>query len=322
VTVAPSATTQASNRFVAAHLAEGAALGERLADLIGDGEAFIALIREGFASLADPVYVDGQRLVAPGIGTVLGVRLPLMEAVHRAFKRGTRKTSSFLLLDVAGRLLAEEAMELRWFGIWDLGRSLRTDPERTWQLLRRAAADATEWITVDTLAHPYAEGILMETRRWAELQSLMYSPSRWERRLVGSTVATMPFGRGIPGGRDMATATRGLAFIGDLIGDSEPDVQKALSWALRNLAAIDQPAVVEFVAREAGIARRTSDGHRAWVLRDSLSKLPADTAAAIRTDLEGIRRRPGAPSTSRAAAAAAQLFVGDAEQPAAAAREE
>ncbi len=33
------------------------------------------------------------------------------------------------------------------------------ETERTWQLLRRAAREAGDWITVDSLAHPYGKGI-------------------------------------------------------------------------------------------------------------------------------------------------------------------
>lgn len=307
MSVLPSATTQASNRFVAEHLTRATALGAELADLVAAPEDFLAAIRQGFADLADPIYVQGQSLVAPGIRNVMGVRLPLMEATYRAFKKSTRKASTSLLLDVAARLLAAPEAELRWFGIWYLSRLMTSDPERTWQLLRGAAADATEWITIDTLAHPCGEGILREPRRWAELRPLMYSASRWERRLVGSTVATMPFTRDVPGGRDPATAARALTFIGELIGDAEPDVQKALSWALRNLAAVDRTAVTEFLERETETARATDDGHRAWVVRDSLSKIDPAKAASLRAALEGIRRRPGASSTSRAAATAGQL---------------
>ena len=39
----------------------------------------------------------------------------------------------------------------------------------------------------------------------------------------------------------------------------------------------------------------------------TLHKLPDATAADLRARLDGIRRRPGAPSTSRAAATAAQF---------------
>jgi 3-methyladenine DNA glycosylase AlkD len=308
---APSATTAASNRFVAAHLAEAGKLGALLTDLVADPDAFLAALKAGFADLADATYVEGQRLVAPGLGPVLGVRLPLMEAVHKAFKRGTRQTSSALILDIADRLLREDVREARWFGMWNLGRLLPSDPERTWQLLRRAASEADDWISVDTLAHPYAEGILRDPRRWAEIEQFVYSPWRWERRLVGSTLATMPHvheGTGCGGGREPTVVAHGVAAIGQLIGDDEPDVQKALSWALRALASVDQAAVTRFLEKETEAARRTNDGHRAWVVRDSLSKLAPETAARLHADLDGIRRRPGTLSTSRAAAAAAQLL--------------
>ena len=62
-----------------------------------------------------------------------------------------------------------------------------------------------------------------------------------------------------------------------------------------------------FVTDEAETAQATADGHRAWVVRDTLHKLPAASAADLRARLDGIRRRPGAPSTSRAAATAAQF---------------
>jgi 3-methyladenine DNA glycosylase AlkD len=309
-TASPSATTTAANAFVAAHLAEATDLGTRLGLDVGEPDAFVRTARMGFAALADPAYRQGQITIAPGIdpAEIVGVRLPLMEAVHRAYKKATRETSTAQLLDVIARLLTSDDIELRWLGIWDLSRCLATDPERTWQLMRAAAARAREWISVDMLAHPFGEGILLEPRRWSELDRLKYSTNRWERRLVGSTLATIPFAKGMPGGRDPETAARGLAAIADLIGDEEPDVQKALSWALRNFAAVDQAAVVAFLEREAATARADDDGNRAWVVRDSLSKIPAATAATLKANLEGVRRRSNAPSTSRAAAAAAQLI--------------
>jgi hypothetical protein len=154
------------------------------------------------------------------------------------------------------------------------------------------------------------EGILRDDRRWAEIEQLVYSPSRWERRLVGSTIATLPHARGIPGARSPVVVERGLALMGQLIGDAEPDVQKALSWALRTLAQLDARATTRFLEAETATARATDDGHRAWVIRDSVSKLPAEMATRLRTSLDGIRRRPNAPSTSRAAAIAAEFTTG------------
>jgi 3-methyladenine DNA glycosylase AlkD len=304
---APSAVTAASNRFVAEHLAAATALGNSLVDLVFDTDAFVAAIGEGFKTIADPLAIDGIRSVTPGLGPVLGVRLPLMNAAQKSFERGTRKTPTSLLVDAMDHLLRQETREIRWFGMWNLGRLLPTDPERTWQLLRRAAREADEWISVDTLAHPYGEGILRDAHRWSELEQLVYSKSRWERRLVGSTIATIPHVRGVAGGRERPAIEHSLALLGQLIGDDEPDVQKALSWALRTLADLDVAATTRFIEAETRTARLTGDGHRAWVVRDSVSKLPPETATRLKADLDGIRRRPGAPATSRAAAAVAQF---------------
>jgi 3-methyladenine DNA glycosylase AlkD len=300
-----SATTASANRFVAEHMQQAVALGEHLAELVAAPDEFVLAIRAGLGEIADPTYIAGVHSVTPGLGPVLGVRLPLLEAAHKQFRRATKRTATALILDVTDRLLMEEAADIRWFGMWNLERLLVTDPDQTWELMRCAAREAEEWVSVDTLAHAYAAGVLREPRRWSDLQTLVHSPSRWERRLVGSTIATLPHVRHA-GAKDKGVASRGLMLIGLLIGDPEPDVQKSLSWALRSLVPIDTGAVVAFIEAETATARNTGDGCRAWVLRDALPKLPAETAGAIRASLEGIRRRPGTPSTSRAAVSAAE----------------
>ncbi len=302
----PSATTQRAEAFVAAHREAASDLGTRLAERTDDPEAVAVGLAQGLAPLADEEYRAGQQYVAPGIGHVLGVRSPLLAAAGRAFAAGTHRDSPARLLLVADRLLRAEQLEVRWFAFGVLDRLVRVEPERSWQLLRRAARDAGDWITVDTLAHAVGRGVLLETYRWAELEQLVYSPSRWERRLVGSTVATIPFiDRRL--GREPLVAERGLSLLAELIGDAEPDVQKALAWALRSLAVVDRDAVEAFARREAVTARAHTDGHRAWVLRDALTKLDPGVAGALRAQLEGVRRRPGAPATSRAARTAADF---------------
>jgi len=301
-----SATTQRSIASVEAHRAAAESLGVLLAEVVDDPEAFVEELRSGLERLSDPAYLAGQQFVAPGIGALLGVRRPLMEATARTLRASTRHVSSSLLLYVAERLLREELLELRWFAIGLTGRTVGREPERTWQLLRRAARASSDWITVDTLARPVAEGILAEPYRWAELEQLVFAASRWERRLVGSAVATMPFVDRTRG-RTPEYVERALVVLGQLIGDAEPDVQKALSWAYRSVAVVDAVAVAEALHREARQAVETDDGHRAWVIRDVLPKLEAEAAGRLRLSLEGIRRKPEAGSTSRAAATAAQF---------------
>jgi 3-methyladenine DNA glycosylase AlkD len=298
-----SPTTDAARTFVADHLTAARALGIALADDLDDPAVFVTATRRSLATLADPAYLAGQQLVAPGIGPTLGVRTPLVEAVLAGMRRGVRGVRPARLLVVADALARDEVRELRWMAIRVLAWILPDDPERAWQVLRRIGREADDWITVDTLAAATATGILREPYRWAELEQLVFSPIRWERRLVGSTIATLPHVDHDLGRTD-AVVRRGLELVGQLIGDAEPDVQKALSWALRELAKVDPAPVAAFCRAEADRAAAAADGHRARVLRDALPKLPAADAAAIRAGLAGVRRTPGAPSTSVAAATA------------------
>ena len=309
-----SPVTERATALVAERRPIAEALGRDLAEHVNDPAAFAATLRDGLRGLSDPEYLEGQRRIAPGIGALFGVRWPLIEAVKRGFRESTRRERTGGWLFIADRLLREEELEPRWFAFGLLERLIPDDPERTWQLLRRAAREAGDWITVDSLAHPVGKGILAESYRWAELEQLVYSPSRWERRLIGSTIATAPF---IDHrlGRQPDVARHGLDLIGQLLGDDEPDVQKALAWALRSLTLVDRGAVAAFCELESIRAAEGSDGHRAWVIRDALAKLDPSAADPIRARLEGIRRRAGAPSTSAAAAAGARFGEGALGQP-------
>jgi 3-methyladenine DNA glycosylase AlkD len=300
-----SAATAAAHVFVRANRDVARDLGRSLAGLVDDPGEFALALDVGLRRLADPVYAEGTRRVTPGIGPVHGVRTPLLDDVFSSLVRGLRGIAPAQLLVLADRLEREPVLEPRWLAFRLLDRTIVADPERTWQLMRRAAGRAADWITVDRLAEPYARGVLLERHRWSELEQLTYARSTWERRLVGSAIARMPF-EPRDGGRAPEVARRGLGIVGSLIGDAEPDVQKALSWALRSLAIVDRAAVAVFCRREAAQAAGSDDGHRAWVLRDAVAKLDRADADAVTATLAGIRRHADRPSTSEAAAA---LFI-------------
>ncbi|MDQ3937080.1 MAG: DNA alkylation repair protein [Chloroflexota bacterium] len=299
-----SEATRRARAFVAEHLPEARGLGQALADLIDDPETFTAVLRDGLALLADPDYATEQERVAPGSGTVYGVRWPLIDAVAGQLRQPLRESSPASALWLAQRLAAGDEREVRLFSHVPLRRSLADDPERSWQLMRRLARLATDWISVDTLADLFAKGVFAEPFRWAELEQLVYSEHRWERRLVGSTLARLPY-QLRPGERTQLRQLRALSVISSLLGDDDEQVQKALSWALREWAHVDQPGVAELLQREARVAAQADDGHRAWVIRDALPAVAGPLASEIREVLRGVRRRADAQSTSSASAVAA-----------------
>ena len=117
---------------------------------------------------------------------------------------------------------------------------------------------------------------------------------------MGSTIATMPFVNRTAG-RTIDVLRHGLELLGMLVGDAAPDVQKALAWGYRSMAMVDPVLTAAALAREAATAATTNDGNRAWVIRDSLSKVDPEAARSIRATLGTLRRRANAPSTSQAA---------------------
>lgn len=295
--------------FVEQRLPAAHALGVALADEIEDPETFVAMLTNGWTAMADPEYEAAQERIAPGSGLTIGVRWPLIHAVERELRAPLRESASASVLALAARLAVAPAREVRLLSVTCLRRTLPDDPERSWQLLRRIAHGAADWISVDTLAVVYAQGVLAEGFRWAEIEQLAYSERRWERRLVGSTLASIP--HALPrSGYGELDAKVALELIGSLIGDADDQVQKALSWAVRTWTRVDRAAVEAFLARETGIATATADGNRAWVIRDTLSHVGPAVAGQLRASLTGLRRRPGAGSTSRAGAAAAAFHPG------------
>jgi len=306
----PSDVTARAQALVAERLPQARGLGDALAELIDYPEEFVSALRDGLRQLADEPYQREQERVNPDSGAVFGVRQPLLAAVMRQLRRPLLETSPALALNLAERLAAEEEREFVFFAHEALGRVLPTDPERAWQLMRRPARQAHDWIRVDTLAPLYARGILAEYVRWAEVEQLVFSASEWERRMVGATVASMPFE--LPAARrHELVRTPALELIRSLIGDASETVRKSLSWALRSWREVDPRGVDELLRVESNRAAQNNDGNRAWVIRDAMKEqrtpVPAPLAAQIRAALAGVRRAPGTASTSEAAEIAAKF---------------
>jgi 3-methyladenine DNA glycosylase AlkD len=272
--------TARAQAFVARHRRGAIALGDRLSGLVTDPDRFERTLTRGLRGLADPVYAAAQPTIAPGAAPLLGVRWPLVSAVAGRVDKALAGTSPAIALYLAERLAQAELLEVRLFSHVPLRRSLTGDPERSWQVIRRLARRAADWVSVDSLAALTTAGILREPYRWAELEQLVYSPHRWERRLVGSTLAELPFRVPMADRVARLGAAPALQLVTTLIGEADPDVRKALSWALRSWRTVDPAGVAALLRREAATAVATHDGNRAWVVRDALTGAGADAALA------------------------------------------
>lgn len=297
--------------LVAERLPSAQRLGLALAELVNYPEELLVAARAGLPGLADEAYRAEQQRVVPGPGQLFAVRQPLLNEVMRPMRAELSAISPSLALSLAERLAREPERELAYFTHLALERSLPTDPERSWQLMRRLGRAADDWLKVDSLAHLYARGIMRERIRWAEIEQLVFSASEWERRLVGATIAGLPFELP-PDRRSELRDGPALALVQMLIGDDSETVRRSLSWALRSWREVDAAGVDRLLNDEARLAATTADGNRAWVIRDALKEArgapPAQLARELRRTLAGIRRHSSGPTSE--AAAIAGRFVG------------
>ena len=300
------ATTEVT-AFVEAHLERATALGNELAELSEEPDAFVAALTEGLVALLDPAHLDMMTRACPETPARYAVRGPLSEALQKPVIRALRESSSISALRLAQRLADAEHRDVRLYALAPLRIALPQDPEMCWQLMRRLGRLAEDWIAVDSLADVWARGVLAEHFRWSELEQLIYSQHRYERRLVAATLATLPH-RVPESERERlreGSSERALSMLRQLMGDAEVVVQKALSWAIREWTRVDPSRTRDLIVAETAIAADQRDGARAWVIRDALSNQEPVLADRVRAKLAGIRRDRNAPSTSIAAGHAA-----------------
>ena len=176
---------------------------------------------------------------------------------------------------------------------------LPDEPERSWQLLRRMGHAATDWITVDSLAEVFAQGVLAEPFRWAELEQLVYSDERMERRLVGATLARLPHAVPAPRAR-AALARRSLRSSASSSATPTLSPEVALVGAPR-VEPGRRPAVAAFLRAQAtSRAERPRRAPGVGHARRADRTCPLARRRRHPPTVEGIRARPARPSTSDA----------------------
>jgi 3-methyladenine DNA glycosylase AlkD len=221
---------------------------------------------------ADAIAHDASdAAAAPDTAAYIALRLRALPQHNAASLRGVRREISARIRNLPSTAvlrLAAELLQTRAPGshvvVYELilhhpaALSAVRAPD-----LRRLGKDMASWAEVDTVAC-YVAG-----RAWRagqiddeEIASWTRSSSRWWRR--AALVSTVPLNVKAQGGT--GDAARTLAMCTLLLDDRDALVVKAMSWALRELAARDPAAARAFLARhDARLARR--------VLREVRSKL-------------------------------------------------
>jgi 3-methyladenine DNA glycosylase AlkD len=110
------------------------------------------------------------------------------------------------------------------------------------------------WWSVDTFAS-YLSGVAWREGQIGDevIHGWAHSPNRWWRR--AAVVSTIPLNTKARGGK--GNVPRTLAVCELLVNDHDDMIEKAISWALRELVPYDIPAIERFLAQhDAALGKR------------------------------------------------------------------
>ncbi len=183
---------------------------------------------------------------APTSMRVLGVPVPQLRAMSRALKQRYGDWNGREWIALSKALVATGIFECQGLAYDLIARNRRILASVTAGDLQELGKHLDNWGSVDSFGVGIV-GVLWRKGVVKDIQvtRLLGSDDHWQRRLgVVSTVALNLKSRGGTGDTE-----RTLRVCEHVVGDHHEMIQKALSWALRELSKRDPDAVREFMEK-------------------------------------------------------------------------
>ncbi len=195
-------------------------------------------------------------------GEVLGVRVPAIREEVKEFRAGHPGLSVDDVVSLLDLAFPEQVREEVLFGTFLLAAYRRRLATTLWPHIDGWIDSIDNWETCDQLAMNVAGELVVQDRslvddlvRWAR------SPNPWRRRFaIAATTALNQKGRAFP--------HDALRVLEPALGETEPGVQKALGWALREACKHDEEATFQLLLAHRGRCARR-------VLREGSEKMSA-----------------------------------------------
>jgi len=204
--------------------------------------------------LGDPERVEYMKTMVPTSQVLLGVTNPHIKTVLSELKKLHASWSPQQWIGLCKALVVADIFECQVLAYELIGRNRKvldslsyTDLEDLWRNLDNWAS--VDHFTVGIYGVLWGKGVVKD----AHIDALLKSENFWDRRVaVVSTVALNLKSRGGKG-----DTPRTLSVCERVVDDHQDMIQKALSWALRELSKRDRDAVIDFMEKyEDRLARR------------------------------------------------------------------
>ena len=229
----------------------------------------------------DPAYLEGMRMVVPGVAKLYGGRVPVLREIARSVAKAYRRHPEGIEA-LAMRCWQEGSREHRLIALFLLAGLKAVPPARRWQLGLAFLPDVSDWETCDQLCHALLGQALSEDPQYMDaLEGLAGDANPWLRR--AALVSTVLLRRA-KYDAELARALdwRALELCGRLLEDEEHYIRKAVDWALREVIKRHPQMAFEWMISQVqngpGRVGRTT-------LRQATRKLPEEARARLLAEL-------------------------------------
>jgi 3-methyladenine DNA glycosylase AlkD len=193
----------------------------------------------------------------------VGIPIPILKAIGSEIAKSARKDVdnyvplAQLLWDAYGR--EGRVVALIVFGAMEL-----MAPRRLVPLLKDLCRQCVSWEDADRLAMDAVEPIVRkDPDQWlGEMTAWLTDESKWVRRASVTIIGRLPM-------KHAAYAGRCLELTEQLLGDTDTEVKKAVSFAIRTCARVDPPRALAFLKKQVP----ATDPAAVWVLCDVIRSI-------------------------------------------------
>lgn len=175
---------------------------------------------------------------------VIGVVVPDIKKVIKELNKQTIHYNSCQKHTLAQNLVDTNIFECQQVAYEYLGKQPKTLKDLTPAIVYSLGKNLDNWVSVDMyslfiVGYAWRENLLTTE----QIKEYIHSPDVWQRRIaIVSTVALNQKARGAIG-----DTLRTLEICKLVIDDHKDLINKALSWALRELSKVDRESVIEFL---------------------------------------------------------------------------
>jgi len=177
---------------------------------------------------------------------VIGVTVPNLKTVLKELKKETKDWAPGERLELTRDLIGTDIFECQQLAYEYIGNDKKVLSTLTGKDVEGLGRNLDNWVSVDYYAalvvgYAWREGIISIEK----VKSFLGSGDFWIRRIA--VVATVALNQKARGGTGDSKQT--LEICAMVVDDHQEMINKALSWALRELAKVDRDPVIAFIEK-------------------------------------------------------------------------